>query len=74
MVQSVKAKVDEQLTRESQPLREHKIHIIHAAMEVQVYRAEKVTSTKQWQCQLHLNRARQAATKWSADDWQSAKQ
>jgi len=41
-------------------------------MEVQVYGAEKVTTTKQGQFQVRLNRARQAATKRSDADRQSA--
>jgi len=39
-------------------------------MEVQVYGAEKVTTSKRKQCQVHLNRARQPATKWSEADRQ----
>jgi hypothetical protein len=46
MSQSAKAKVDEQLARESHHLREQTIHKIRAAMEVQLYRAEKVTTSK----------------------------
>jgi len=34
------------MARESLQLQEQKIHKIRAAMEVQVYRAEKVTITK----------------------------
>jgi hypothetical protein len=36
--------VDDLLARESHQLRERKIHKIHAAMEVQEYGAEDVTS------------------------------
>jgi hypothetical protein len=57
---SVKAKVEEILARESHHLQEQKIHKIHAAMEVQLYGAEKVTTSKQTQYQVRLNRARQA--------------
>ena len=46
MTKSVKAKVDEQLATESHQLREQEIRIIRAAMEVQVYGAEKVTTSK----------------------------
>jgi len=46
MSKSAKAKVDEQLATESHQLREQKIHKICAAMEVQVYGAEKVTTSK----------------------------
>jgi len=41
-------------------------------MEVQVYGAEKVTTSKRRQCQVRLNRARQPATKWSEGDRQRA--
>jgi len=34
-------------------------------MEVQVYRAEKDTTSKEWQCQVCLNRARQSTAIWS---------
>jgi hypothetical protein len=43
---SAKDKVDELLARESHHLREQKIHKICAAMEVQLYGAEKVTTSK----------------------------
>ena len=43
-------------------------------MEVQVYGAKKVTTTKQRQFQVCLNIARQAATTVSDADWQSAKE
>jgi len=43
---SAKAKVDELLARESHHLQEQKIHKIRAAMEVQLYGAEKVTTSK----------------------------
>jgi len=46
MSKSTKAKVGEQLARDSQKLRVQKIHKIHAAMEVEVYGAGKVTTTK----------------------------
>ena len=72
MSKSAKAKVDEQLARESHHLREQKIHKIRAAMEVQLYRAEKVTTSKRRQLQVRLNRARQAVTIWSDADWQRA--
>jgi len=72
MSKSGKAKVDEQLAMESHQLREQIIHTIHAAMEVQVYGADKVTTSKWRQFQVRLNRARQAATKWSDADQQRA--
>jgi len=56
MSKSVKAKVHEQFATESYQLREHKIDKICAAMEVQVYGAEKVTTTKRRQFQVRLNR------------------
>jgi len=62
MLKSAKASVDDQLAMESHPLREQTIHKIRTAMEVQVYRAEKVTTSKRRQFQVRLNRARQAAT------------
>jgi len=46
MSKSANAKVDELLARESHHLREQKIHKIRAAMEVQLYGAEKVTTSK----------------------------
>jgi len=68
MSKSAKAKVDELLGRESHHLREQKIQKIRAAMELQLYRAEKVTTSKRWQLQVCLNRARQVATIWSDAD------
>jgi len=72
MSKSAEGKVDELLARESQHLREWKIHNICAAMEVQLYWAAKVTTSKWRQCQVHLDRARQAATIWSDADRQRA--
>jgi len=72
MSKSAKAKVDEQLARESYELGVQIIHKICAAMAVQVYGAEKVTTTKPRQFQVHLNWAWQVATKWSDADWQKA--
>jgi len=72
MSKSVKAKVDNLLATESHQLCEQKIHKIRAAMEALVYGAEKVSTTKLWQFQVHLNRARQAATTWSDADYQKA--
>jgi hypothetical protein len=72
MWKSAKTKVDELLTRESHHLQEQKIHKIRAAMEVQLYGAEKVTRSKQRQFQVRLNRAQQAATIWSDADQQRA--
>jgi len=74
MLKSAKDKVDEQLATVSHQLRQPKIHKFRAAMEVLVNRAEKVTTTRQRQFQLHLNGAQQAATIWSDHDQQSAKE
>jgi len=72
MSKSANARVDEVLETESHHLRVQKIRRIHAAMEVQLYEAEKVTTSKRRQCQVHRNRARQATTIWSDTDWQRA--
>jgi len=72
MSKSAKAKVDELLARESHHLWEQRINKIHAAMEVQLYWGEKVTTSKRRQFQVGLNRARQAATIWSDADRQRA--
>jgi len=55
MLKSVKAKLDEHLATESHQLREQKIHKIRAAIEVQVYKAEKVTTSKRRHFQVRLN-------------------
>jgi hypothetical protein len=55
MLMSVKAKVLDLLATESHQLREQKIHKICAAIEALVYGAEKVSSTKRRQFQVHLN-------------------
>jgi hypothetical protein len=68
MSKSAKAKVDEQLAKKSHQLQEQKIHKIHAAMEVLVYGAEKVTTSKPRQFQMRLKIAGHAATKWSEAD------
>ena len=47
MTKSAKVKVDVKLAMESHQLRDQKIHIIRASMEVQVYRAERVTVSNQ---------------------------
>jgi len=72
MSKSAKGKVDELLAWESHELWEQKFHKIRAAMEVQLYGAGKVTTSKWRQFQLRLNRARQAATIWSDADQQRA--
>jgi hypothetical protein len=41
-------------------------------MEVHLYGAEMVTTSKRKRCQVRLNRARQEATIWSDADWQMA--
>jgi len=72
MLKSAKATVDELLARQSHHLGEQKIHKICAAMEFQLYYAQKVTTSKGRQFQVRLNRAQQAATIWSDADWQRA--
>jgi len=64
MSKSAKAKVDELLAGKSHHLREQKIHKIHGAIEDQLYWAEKVTTSKQWQFQVRLNTAHLAASIW----------
>jgi len=66
--------VDEQFARESHELRDQKIHINRTAIEVQVYGAEKVTTTNRRQFQVRPNRAPQVATRWSDADQQSTKE
>jgi len=60
--------VNEQLARESHQLQDQKIHKLRVAMEVQVYGAAKVTTSKQTQYPVYLTRARQAESKWSQVD------
>jgi len=72
MVKSANANVDDLLATESHQLHKWKIYKICAAMEALVYGAEKVSTTKLRQFQVHLNRARQAATTWSDADCQNA--
>jgi len=72
MSKSAQAKVNELLARDSHQLQEHKIHKICAAMEVQLYGAEKVTTSKRRQFQVRLNRAQHAVTIWSDADRQRA--
>ena len=55
MWKSAKANVDELLATESYYLREQTIYKICAAMEVQLYGAEKVTTSKRRQFQVCLN-------------------
>jgi hypothetical protein len=72
MSKSAKAIVDDLLATESHQLHEQKIHKIRSAMEALVYGAEKVSTAKHRQCQVRLNRARQAATTWSDTDHRKA--
>jgi len=72
MLKSAKAKVNIMLASKSHHLREHKIHKLCAAMEVQVYVAEKVTTLKRRQFQVRLTRAQQVATRWSEVDRERA--
>ena len=55
MSKSAKATVNEPLATESYQLCERKIYKIHAAMEVLVYAAEKITTSEPRQFQVHLN-------------------
>lgn len=64
MSKSPKFKVDELLARELHQLREQMIHQTCAAMQGQVYGAEKVTIPGQRKFWVHLNRVQQAAMKW----------
>jgi len=72
MSKSVKAKMNKQLATESQQIRPPRIHKICAAMEVLVYRAEKITRSKRTQFEVRLKSARQAAIKWSHANHESA--
>jgi len=72
MSKSAKAKVDDLLARELHHLQLQKIHKIRAAMEVQLYRAEMVTTSNRRQLYVHLNTAQHAATRWSNSDPQKA--
>jgi len=58
MSKSAKAKVDALLAMESYQLHEQKIHKIRAVMEALVYGAEKISSTKHRQFEVHLIGAR----------------
>jgi len=69
---SAKAQVDDPVARESHQLRAQMIQKIRAALEVQAYWAEMVTTTRRTQFQVCLDRARHAATTWSNADRQSA--
>jgi hypothetical protein len=68
MTMPVKAKVGGLLAMESHRLREQEIHKIRAAKEAHMYWAEMFSATKRTQFQVHLSRARQAATTWSDAD------
>jgi hypothetical protein len=57
MLKSAKAKVDELLARESHHLQEPMIHNIHTAMEVPLYGAEMVTTSKRGQFPMCQNTA-----------------
>jgi len=74
MSNCVKAQVDKLLARESHQFEEQKIDEIRAAMKVQVYGVEKITTTKRSQFQVCLNRAPQVVTTWSDGDQQSAQE
>jgi hypothetical protein len=72
MLKSAKTKVNKQLARHSRQLREQKIHKIHGAMEVLGHRAKKVTTSKRWEFEVGLTRARQAGSKCSVANRMSA--
>ena len=72
MSKSAKANVDHLLARESYELQEQKIHKLHAVIEIQLYEADKVTTSKQKQFLVRLNRAQHVATISSAVDLQRA--
>jgi uncharacterized protein YcbK (DUF882 family) len=57
MVKSAKAKVDHMLAEESHHIHDQTIHKIGAAIDVEVYGAEKVSTTKHRHFQVGLNRA-----------------
>jgi hypothetical protein len=67
-LKSTKAKEDGLLAMESHQLCEEKIHNVGAGIEALLYGAEKVSTTKRKQFQVHLNRVRQVATTWSIAD------
>jgi len=69
---SAEAKVDELLATKSYQLRKQTIHKPCAVMEALVYGAEKVSTTKCRQFQVHMNGARQEATTSSDADHQKA--
>jgi len=71
---TAKAKVDKCCATQSQQLQEHEIHEIRAGMEVQMDKAEKVSTPIWRQFQVHLDLAWQAATKWSYPDQRWAKE
>jgi len=68
MWKSANTKVDKLLATESHLLWELKIDKIRDAIQVQVFRAEKVTTPTQSQFLVHLNRVWKAATKRSDAD------
>jgi hypothetical protein len=68
---SAKAKVDELLAKESHHGREQMFHQIRAEIEVQLYRAGKVTTSERRPYQVRLNTARHVATIWADGDQQS---
>jgi len=70
MAKCVMAKVDDLFATESHQLSEHKIHKICGAMEALVYGAEKVSTTKCRQFQMHLTKPQQVASAWSDTDCQ----
>jgi len=69
MSMSAMAIFDELLVRESHQLRVQMIDKLRAAMEVQVYGADKLRTTNGRKVQGRLNGAQQAATKCSDADW-----
>jgi len=73
IAKSSKVNLGEQLARESHQFQVQKISTIGTAMDIQVFRAEEVTTARWRQSQVRLNRAQQAATKWSDAEWHRAK-
>jgi hypothetical protein len=58
-------KVHEQLPTKSCPLPKWMLNGMHAGRDIQMYRAETVTTTNGWECQVCLNWVQPAATTWS---------
>jgi hypothetical protein len=70
MWKSAKANVDDLMAKESDQLRQQKIHKICTAMEVLVLGADEVSTTKCRQFQVRQNYAQEEATTWLDSDYQ----